>query len=151
MLRCSVKTWHLSLVALSLCFCSIGCTKGSSGLVQVTGKLMVDGKPAEGASVVFFPAPPGEPSNIAAGVVDGTGQYTLVTNMEPGINPGKYNVTIYWPDPSPKESKTFSLGGSPDAPDLLKSRYADPKKTKLSSEVTTSTTEIPPFELSTNN
>lgn len=137
MLRYSVKTWQLSLVALSLCFCSIGCTKASSGLVQVTGKVLVDGKPAEGASLVFFPAPPGEPTTIAAGVVDGAGQFTLVTNMEPGVTPGKYNVTVVWPEPAPKESKTFSLGGSSDAPDMLKSKYADPKKTKLSAEVTT--------------
>lgn len=146
MLRFSVKTW-LSLVALSLLSCSIGCPKASSGLVQVTGKVMVDGKPAEGASVMFFPAPPGEPTTIAAGVVDGAGQFTLVTNLEPGINPGKYNVTVIWPEPSPKESKTFSMSKR-DPPDLLKSKYADPKKTTLSAEVTTSTTEIPPFELS---
>ncbi|MCA9157832.1 MAG: carboxypeptidase regulatory-like domain-containing protein [Pirellulaceae bacterium] len=108
---------------------------------------MVDGKPAEGASVVFFPAPPGEPSNIAAGVVDGTGQYTLITNMEPGVKPGKYKVTMTWPDNSANDSKAFSLSQK-DPPDLFKSKYADPTKTKLSAEILASTTEIPPFELS---
>ena len=146
MLRYSVQTL-LCLVALSHCLCSTGCTKAASGLVQVTGKVMVDGKPAEGASLVFFPAPPGEPNNVAAGVVDVDGKFTLVTNMEPGITPGKYNVTVVWPDRSTKESKTFSMG-SKDLPDLLKSKYADPKKSKLSAEVTESTTEIPTFELS---
>ncbi len=147
MLRFSINTWHLGLVTLSLISCSIGCTQGASGLVQATGKVMVDGKPAEGASVVLFPAPPGEPSNIAAGVVDGTGQFTLLTNMEPGVNPGTYKVTVTWPAP-PKDSKKFSLGNAPDPPDLLKSRYSDPKKTTLSAEIAPSTTEIPPFELS---
>lgn len=108
---------------------------------------MVDGRPAEGASLVFFPAPPGEPNDIAAGVVDSSGQYTLVTNMEPGVKPGKYKVTITWPDKATKESKTFSLSQK-DPPDLLKSKYADPMKTKLSAEILASTTEIPPFELS---
>ena len=148
MLRFSVNTWQLSLVALSLVSCSIGCTKASSGLVQVTGKVLVDGKPAEGASLMFFPAPPGEPNNIAAGVVDGTGQYTLVTNLQSGVNPGKYKVTVVWPEPPPKNNKTFSLS-SKDPPDLLKSKYADPNKTTLSADVAATPTEIPPCALST--
>ncbi len=126
-----------------------GCNQGTPGLVQVTGKLLVDGKPAEGASLVFFPDSTDDPSKIAAGVVDSSGQYSLLTNLQPGIHPGKYKVTATWPDRPKDNPGNFSLGNTKEPPDLLKGRYSSPLKTTLTAEVTSTTTDLPPFELST--
>ena len=147
MFRFSLRSRYFTLSAVALGLLASGCTTGTPGLVQVTGKMLVDGKPAEGASLVFFPDGADDPSKIAAGVVDSSGQYTLITNLEPGIHPGKYKVTATWPEP-PKEDERFSMGNSKDPPDLLKGRYSSAKKTNLTAEITSSTTELPPIELS---
>lgn len=149
MFRFSLRSQCFTLLALTTAVLAAGCTKGTPGLVQVTGKMTVDGKPAEGASLVFFPDGADDPSKIAAGTVDSTGQYKLVTNLEPGIHPGKYKVTATWPD-RPKDSKRgFSMSNAEDPPDLLKGRYSSPMKTKLTAEVNADTKEMAPIELST--
>lgn len=148
MFRFSLQSQCFTLLALTLGGLATGCTKSPSGLVQVNGKMTVDGKPAEGASLVFFPDGADDPSKIAAGVVDSSGQYKLLTNLQPGIHPGNYKVTATWPE-RPKDTGNFSMGNSNDPPDLLKGRYSSPMKTKLTAEVTSSTKEMPPIELST--
>lgn len=146
--RFSLQSKYFTLLAVTLSLLLTGCPKAPSGLVQVTGMMLVDGKPAEGASLVFFPDGADDPSKIAAGVVDSSGKYKLVTNLQPGINPGKYKVTATWPE-LPKEGKAkFSMGNSNDPPDLLKGRYSSPMKTKLTAEVEATTKELPPIEVS---
>lgn len=134
-------------LAASLCLALVGCDQ-QSGLVPATGKVLVDGEPAAGANVLFFPQS-SESSNVASGATDANGQYSLISNLEPGVAPGKYKVTVTWPEPPKPGARLSVMEDAKDPPDLLRGKYADPNRTQLSVEITSSTTEIPPLELKT--
>lgn len=79
-----------------------GC--GSSGppapkpskLVEVTGKVTLNGEPVEGAIVIFTPNSSG--GFVAQGFTDSAGQYSAETrsgnDIELGVAPGSYRVMI---------------------------------------------------------
>jgi hypothetical protein len=144
----SNRLWNVVSVAWVCCALALGGCSGS-GLVPITGTVMVDGSPAAGAVLLFHPAddPRG---TVATGVVEADGRYKLVSNMQEGAAPGKYKVAITWPDPKvqPTESQKM-MGMVEPGPDLLKGKYATRESTTLTAEITGSTKEIPPFDLST--
>lgn len=135
------------LVMLALAVSGCGGAKGNN-LPKVTGIVNVDGKPADGAVLLFYPE--GGRAATATGTADASGKFTIVTNMEPGIALGRYKVTASWPDPSQRATaEDLQRGVSKDAADLLGGRYVAPDRTPLTAEVTGTTKELPPFELST--
>ena len=145
MLRMSGRFNRLWLTGLALALL-VGCPE-TSKLVQVTGKISVDGQPADGASVLFFPEG-ATGGDVAAGSADANGQFTLTSNMQPGIAAGKYKVTVVWPDPAKRPTnEDIAMGRAKDAPDLLKGRYANKDRSSLTAEVTTGTTELDALEL----
>lgn len=118
-------------------------------LIQVFGKITVDGKPAEGATLLFHPNG-NSTSSVATGTATSDGKFKLITNTKAGIAAGKFNVTVVWPDPSVKPTeKQLMSGMSFDAPDLLKGRYIMKDKSGLTAEISSSTKELPPFDLTT--
>lgn len=126
-----------------------GC--GGPGQVNVSGKITVDGAPAVGAVLLFHPID-AEDVSIASGVSGSGGSFTLTTSMKPGIPPGKYAVTVTWPDPSfsvktKEPAKIQMKEDSVTAPDLLRGRYIMKDKSRLSAEINSSTKELPPFQL----
>lgn len=124
---------------------SVGCG-GSSNLAQVSGEVTVDGQPASGAVVLFHPDDPLQPT--ASGIADESGKFTLLSGPNSGIAPGKYTVTLTWPDPSHEPSKKeLMMGTAEKGPDLLNNKYASKDRTILSAEITPSTDTLPPFEL----
>lgn len=134
------------IVLVSLCGLVAGCGE-SNQLVQATGSITVDGKPAEGAVLLFHPESDGE---LASGEADATGSFALTSNMRPGIAPGRYRVTASWPDPSKRATKEdLQAGRSDDAPDLLQGKYVQLNTTTLSAEITPQTSQIELFELTT--
>lgn len=61
------------------------------GLVEVTGKVTLDGQPLPNANVVFESADKG----TASGVTDSSGNYSLMYDSEtPGATPGPKTVRI---------------------------------------------------------
>jgi len=122
-----------------------GCAKSGEKLYPVKGKISVDGKPADGAILLFHPQGGGQVSTATA---DANGNYACVHNTAPGIPTGKYTITVSWPDPA-KRNAPVSMGATPDIPDLLRSRYAVRDRSDMSVEVSASTTELPTIELST--
>jgi hypothetical protein len=77
-------------------------------LEKVSGKITLDGKPAEGVSVTFFPAANNK-GNPGSGTTDASGQYKLVyRNGAEGIAAGDYVVMC---------SKLTQPDGSPIPPD----------------------------------
>jgi len=135
------------VLALSSLLMFAGCSGETSNLVQATGTVTVDGKPAVGASVIYFPNPITEATTVAAGAADQDGKYTLKSDLKPGIAPGNYKVTVIWREPAKQNESTLSMGDIKDPPDLLKGRYADPNRSKLLAEISGSTTELPPIKL----
>jgi hypothetical protein len=133
----------IAAAALSCSSCS------SNGLSPVSGKVMVKGQPAAGARVVFIPEGATDLKTVpASGAVGEDGTFTLVTGNQPGARPGKYIVTVVWPDPAKKPTDTQKMMGmAPDAPDLLGGRYATKEVSKLRAEVKPGENKLEPFDL----
>lgn len=135
---------YLSLMWLGLLVCA-GC---GGGLVQVGGKVLVDGQPAEGVSLIFHPLE-NDANAVPATTISGPdGQFTLSTNMEPGIPRGSYKVTATWPDPKHKGS-AIGFSDPEPAPDLFKGRYTG-RSSVMTKEINGSDTEVT-IELSTSS
>jgi hypothetical protein len=125
-----------------------GC--GGESFTPVTGVVRVNGKPAVGASVMFFPEGSTDIKAIpGSGVVDENGGFTVATGSTRGLKPGKYIVTVIWPDPAKKPTELQRIAGANpnDAPDVLKGRYATKEKSTLRAEVKSAATVLEPFDL----
>lgn len=86
--------------------------------------------------------------STATGVVDAKGGFSLVSGMDAGIAPGKYIVTVTWPDPSKEPTQAqIMMGTDEPGPDLLKGKYSSKAKTSLTAEIDDTTTTLPPFAL----
>ncbi len=124
----------------------VGCGKAGPSLVPVKGTITVDGKPAEGAVLIFHPT--GGKGSIASAAADASGAFVITSNGSAGVVTGSYKVTATWPDPAKKPKVT--LGASPeDAPDLLEGRYVSVDKSPTTVEITAATKELPPIALTT--
>ena len=75
--------------------------------VPVSGKIVVDGEPAENIRVVFQSAAGGDQvAPVAMGLTDKNGEYSLrlaQTNKK-GVVPGPYAVFLSWSDPNASEN-----------------------------------------------
>lgn len=142
----SVFTNPMPLIAMYLSVALMaGC--GGPSLVKITGKILVDGAPATGAVLLFHPVN-NKDASVATGVAESDGSFTLTSNMNAGVLPGKYIVTASWPDPSVKPTEAQKMMGNAEpGPDLLKGRYIMKDKSGLTAEVSSSTKELPAFEL----
>ena len=90
---------NLVLLALIILLSS-GCGDSGPELAPVSGTVLLDGKPVEGASVTFMPAAGGRP---ATGTTNASGEFQLTTFKEQdGALVGDHSVTItlvkrlYW-------------------------------------------------------
>ncbi len=103
----STRAWVVPFFAIALLGSLSGC--GGSKLVPVEGVVNLDGKPLEGATVVFLPD--GVPGRPAQGLTAGNGRFRLSTASEPGAAPGDYKVLV---------TKTVGIlppGAEPTSPD----------------------------------
>lgn len=86
------------LAPLGLVFtCSFvlsGCGDGGPALVSVTGTAVQDGKPVEGAAVMFLPDGSSKDARPAEDTTGPEGKYKLLTRGRFGAVPGKYHVTV---------------------------------------------------------
>ncbi|MCY3004533.1 MAG: hypothetical protein NTV29_00990 [Planctomycetota bacterium] len=124
-----------------------GCGSGGPSLVQVTGSVTVDGKPANGATLIFHPTGK-EMKLIPAATSDENGKFQLATSAKVGVPVGAYDVTVVWPDPSVQPTAAQKMQGLGDpGPDLLNGKYAKKGASGLKSEITSSTKELPAFAL----
>ena len=73
---------------LGLLFLSTGC---GSSLVQVSGKVTLDGAPLNTGNISFAPVGEGQ---VAIGTINSKGEYTLQSGSANGVPPGKYRVTV---------------------------------------------------------
>jgi hypothetical protein len=88
-------------------FVCLALVAGCGGPVNVEGKVVRDGKPLAGATVVFLPVDGGQE---AGDVTDEEGNFRLKNPQKMGIVPGEYLVTVsktVWPPgmkvPGPQE------------------------------------------------
>jgi len=124
-------------VLLAIASLAAGCG-GESGLIQVTGTVKIDGRPADGVQVSFWPADAaGQNSRnrFALGMTDRDGRFEVRSLSEKGIEPGDYKVTF-----------TRSVAGGKVVTDLkrkkdksrqvLPDRYTDQNTTDATAKVT---------------
>ncbi|HUY88733.1 MAG TPA: carboxypeptidase-like regulatory domain-containing protein [Pirellulales bacterium] len=128
------------------CVFLVGCghKSGVDGVVQVGGSVTYDGKPIEGASVIF--SAEGE-SRSASGITDAGGRFQLTTlTPNDGALPGKYKVAVSKVEVenamSAEEAKEWfqKNGGPPPAGNIknrLPEKYKDIESSELTAEVTT--------------
>jgi hypothetical protein len=126
-----------------------GCGDQDNDQVEVfpvTGKLLVNGQPAEGASVIFYPQSPdsdGKKMPVPGGTTDANGNYQLTSyESGDGAPAGEYNVAIIWYEPPSPNS-----AGPSEQQDRLRGRYANPQTSRLTARVEQGGGELPPFEL----
>ena len=149
------KFWASRYVAFTITICvSVTCFDGcSKGVVDrdkvypVSGKVLVQGKPAEGARITFYQAD--ETANrpgmaIPFGDVDSSGVYHLQSYVPgDGAPVGDYRVAVAWLEPIPPGMNPESVTRK----DRLAGRYADPEKSNLTAKVESGGGEIPVFDL----
>lgn len=135
----------VAVAALGCCSC------GGDGkkYYPVHGAVLVNGKPAEGVTVVFsmLDDPDPEPARPTGGTgTDGSFELnTYLTKervLKTGAPAGTYVVTCYWLPP-----EAGNIGSGKEVPDKLHGKYMDPKKSKLRVEIPEHPTDLPPFEL----
>jgi hypothetical protein len=116
--RSRYSNWIGALViAVSLL---VGCNKGPR-LYDVQGVVNVDGQPTEGLSLLFFKQ--GQNVASASGRSGAGGAIGTITNGEKGIELGKYDVAVVYPDPQFKSPPAAFGQTPPDPPDLFKGKY----------------------------
>jgi hypothetical protein len=110
----------------------------------VKGEVFHQGKPAEGALVIFHrQGSPGPGPLTPHGRVKGDGTFELTTyEAGDGAPSGEYAITFFWPEP-PK-----SPVDDPDSgPDRLRGRYSDPQTSPLRVKIQEGTNALEPFQL----
>lgn len=128
-----------------------GCNSKNYDAVEtfpVTGTLQVNGVPAQGAEVRFWPnsEQPGLKYPIApSGKVDASGRYQLTSYEGPdGAPPGDYSVTVSWPDP---DWRPPGGGMPPPPPDRLMGKFSNRDKAVMEFTVVEGDNQVDPIIL----
>jgi len=118
------------------------CGKGRKTCYPVRGRILVDGKPAPDAIVMFHPAFEDPDRVMPIGQADAEGNFAIPSYINgDGAPVGEYIVTFEWRERSGLLKNNF------EGPDRLKGRYYDPKKSNFRVTVEKKKHELPPFEL----
>jgi hypothetical protein len=122
--------------------------KGKLPLFPVTGKLMMDGQPMVGATILFNPSqefPPGAAKQRprATADADGSFQVSTYTNQD-GAPAGDYKVTISWK--GDQEGVTSEQQG--DLPEKAPETVQDARWSKLRVKVKEEENTLPTWDLS---
>lgn len=125
-----------------------GCGEGDEGPVvhPVSGKVLVNGKPAAKAQVSFHarggPAG-GAPPPMAITEEDGTFRPST-RYAHDGAPVGDYALTVIWP------KMRVDHGEEVAGPDQLRGKYSDPGRSGLKVTIKEGENTLPPLELKTS-
>ncbi|MEO0531513.1 MAG: hypothetical protein AAF266_13200 [Planctomycetota bacterium] len=128
-----------------------GCGDGKPPAIPVGGVVTIDGKPAEGVSLVFyaeepFPAELQVPTPRAFTDESGAFQASTYTGGD-GLPAGKYTVAAVRRSEVPSNADPESV----EAVDLLRGKYANPTTSGLSVEVPSGGIESLEFALTSDD
>lgn len=132
--------YSLTILAVGLSSC--GKSDDRKPTFPVTGKVLVNGKPAEHATVVFHPVGESGPTVVKPrGKVGADGSFVLTTyDGNDGAPAGDYLVTV----------ELWLAGSRPDEgpTSRLPAKFAKPDTSGLTATVNAGPTELKPFVLS---
>jgi len=131
----------LAVLALAL-FCS-ACSSNRKPVHPVHGQILVDGKPAANAQVLFHPAEGGNDDLKPTGQTDDQGYFHLTSYVNgDGAPEGGYIVTVTW--------FRVATGRSQEVVryNALPQRYAAPQSSQLRASVAKGNNELDPLQLS---
>jgi len=115
-----------------------GCADNPYGAVKVTGTVTLDGEPAEGVTIAFYPV--NAEIRESFGRTDAQGQFVLTIPGAPigsGAMPGEYIVGLIKQKCSTEDmteaarERFINAGGLPYPIDLLPSKYSDRNATDI--------------------
>ncbi len=144
------RAWHRAVVVTyCILFASIqsGCEKRIQRLpvYQVSGKILVNGHPAEHAQISLQPtkaAPKGERAIIPNAVAQADGTFNVGTYTgSDGAPAGEYAITVIWP------TVTQEGGEETFGPDRLKGLYRLPDNPLPKFKVQEHDNEIPTIDI----
>ena len=126
-----------------VCLLSGGLAGCGSRLTEVKGHVTYQGQPLADATVVFLPTQ----GQLATGVTDASGQFTLKTGARPGAEVGTYKVSvckysrqIQASEAKPEAIKKLKMYQGGKVPTLPKSdipeKYGKPNQSGLQAAVT---------------
>ena len=142
-LRFPLRGVRLARLVAAVAFSAlvVGCGSKGPVLYPVSGKVLVNGKAPEHATVVFHPAGASGPDAVRPrGKVGADGSFTLTSyETGDGAPAGEYRVTVeLW----------LSSGKADEGPSSrLPARFAKPETSGLTATVAAGPTELKPFEL----
>ncbi|MFO0957360.1 MAG: hypothetical protein U0800_07815 [Isosphaeraceae bacterium] len=123
-------------LSLAVALLAAGCGGESRPtLVSVSGKVTLDGQPAEGVDLSFLPDSTNKHPTPGRAKTDAQGAYQAKVEDGNGLSPGKYRVLAVKRVPSAKgiDPAIAELGGQ--MKDLLPTRYGSVSDTDLKVEV----------------
>jgi hypothetical protein len=138
------RLWRVLVLALLPAALGIsGCEEAPVPVFPVSGNVKFKGKPAAGATVVLYATNVDDTHDVApTGVVKGDGSFDI-TVYEPGDGApqGEYVATVQW------RKLVSGAGGSAAGPNVLPSKYANPKTSPIKVSVASGPVQIPPINI----
>lgn len=105
---------------------------GCGGPVNVEGKVVRDGKPLAGATVLFIPVAGGQQ---AGDVTDEAGNFQIKNPQTLGVVPGEYRVTVskkdYPPGMKRPDAHQMTMALTAKMKETLPAKYTTPGETPL--------------------
>jgi len=136
----------IAVVIPCLSLLATGCGVSKPKVYRTSGEVFYDGKPAEGATVLFCPIAKGEKSDIKvspAAIVAADGSFELTTfKSGDGAPAGEYSVLIVWDKTEIEEREERVI-----EPDKLGYRYARTDVSPLKATVKKTKNRIQRFDL----
>lgn len=130
-----------SLVVLALALLCSACSSGRKPVHPVRGQILVDGKPAGSAQVLFHPAEGSDDDLRPTGQTDDEGYFHLTSYANgDGAPEGNYVVTVTW-------FRVFKSGQEVVRYNALPQRYATPQNSQLRVTVAKGNNELDPLQL----
>ena len=141
-------------VALTLA-AAVGCGGESKApLHPVAGQVLLKGRPAANALVVFHDSRPADQLRnlpIPRATTDAEGRYRLSSYMPDsfdGAPSGQYVVTVTLPaTATPNDTAEVDPESVVESADQLRGKYADPNASPLRAEVKDGDNLLPPFDV----
>jgi hypothetical protein len=137
-----IRLASLALLLLSgLSLMPIACG-GPVKCYRVSGEVFLDGQPASGAEIMFYPVEDEKSPYKPSATVESDGSFRLTTyTAYDGAPAGEYKVTIVWRDGVREEGETHY------GPDKFGNHYRSPKVTTLTATVEPKSNFLARFDL----